>query len=413
VKEADCYGAITLNPRSSILFIPKLPPEYATWMGKIKSPDHFKALYKVDECYFVNDIESVLKSHGCQLIYIIHGKNTDSGNTHHGSHFAGIENFEVDKSTLFPIIEDCRTTKTDKELDVMRYICRVSAEAHKEVMKSIKPGYMEYQMESLFRHYIYTTYGCRNVAYTCICGSGENSAILHYGHAGAPNSRTIQDGDIVMFDMGGEYHCYCADISRSFPANGKFTPIQKEIYNSVLAAQRAVIQTVRAGVNWADMHKLAYSVICEKLKEYSFLQGDIQEMLDNDIPSLFMPHGLGHFLGLEVHDVGGYPHGTDRSNKPGYKNLRANRVLKSNMILTVEPGIYFIRHLLEPALQNPNVNRFLNVDKIRQNLDFGGVRIEDDVLILDNGCEILSSACPVTIEDIEKLMEAGRTAHPK
>jgi len=410
VKEGDCYGAIALDPPKSILFIPKLPPDYATWMGKIKSPSHFREVYKVDECHFVDDIESVLTSLGCKVIYIIQGKNTDSGNTHHGANFPGIEKFEVDKTALFPIIAECRVVKTDKEIEVMRYICRVSAEAHKEVIKSIKPGDLEYQMESLFRHYIYSNYGARNLAYTCICGSGLNSSILHYGHAGAPNSKIIKDGDTVMFDMGGEYHCYCADISRSFPANGKFSPVQREIYLSVFEAHRAVLRAVRAGINWADMHRLAYEVICAKLKEYSFLKGDVQEMIDNDIPFLFMPHGLGHFLGLETHDVGGYPQGTERIKKPGFSRLRANRILQTNMIITVEPGIYFIRHLLEAAMQNPNLNRFLNIDKIRENIDFGGVRIEDDIVILDNGCENLSSACPSTIEEIEQLMDK---VHPK
>jgi len=202
----------------------------------------------VDECYYVDDIESVLLEHGCEMVYIIHGKNTDSGCNHHGAHFNGIEKFKVDKDVLFPIIEECRVTKTEKELDVLRYVCRASAEAHKEVIKWIRPGFMEYQMESIFKNFIYYNYGCRNVAYTCICGSGTNSSILHYGHAGAPNSRKICDGDTVMFDMGGEYHCYCADISRSFPANGKFSPVQKEIYLSVLAAQQAVLDVLKAGV---------------------------------------------------------------------------------------------------------------------------------------------------------------------
>jgi len=295
----------------------------------------------------------------------------------------------------------------------MRYICRASAEGHKEVIRSTKIGYMEYQMESLFKHFIHSKYGCRNVAYTCICGSGHNSSILHYGHAGAPNSNIIKEGDTIMFDMGGEYHCYCADISRSFPANGKFSPVQREIYLSVLAAQQAVLNILKSGVNWPDMHRLAYTVICEKLKEYSFLQGDVQEMLENDVPSLFMPHGLGHFLGLETHDVGGYPEGVQRIPKPGFRNLRANRILKPNTVITVEPGIYFIPHLLLPALENPTLNRFLNAEKIRQNLNFGGMRIEDDVVVLENGCEVLSSACPRSIEEIEELMAAGRNANPK
>jgi len=212
-----------------------------------------------------------------------------------------------------------------------------------------------------------------------------------------------------MFDMGGEYHCYCADISRSFPANGKFTQVQKEIYLSVLASQQAVLDTMKAGVLWPDMHRLSYRVICEQLKKYNFLKGDIEEMLANHVPSLFMPHGLGHFIGLETHDVGGYPKGyPERSKEPGLSRLRTARQLKKNMVITVEPGIYFIRSVLEPALENPALSKFLNIEKISENLDFGGVRIEDDILVLENGCENLSTAAPRSIEEIEQLMASTR-----
>jgi Xaa-Pro dipeptidase len=410
VKEGDCFFAIDLVSGKAILFVQRLTPDYAIWMGSIKSTETFKKIYMVDECYYVDEIKNVLEGKGCKTILIIHGENTDSKCGHAGATFPGIENFTVDKETLFPLIQECRVIKSEKEIEILRYVARASALAHCEVMRTVRPGMMEYEMESLFHHYVYSRYGCRNLAYTCICGSGINSAILHYGHAGAPNSRAIKDGDMLMFDMGGEYHCYCADISRSFPANGKFSPVQKEIYLSVLAAQQAVLDTMKSGVMWADMHRLSYRVICEQLKKYDFLKGDVEEMLANHVPSLFMPHGLGHFLGLDTHDVGGFPKGTERSKEPGLNRLRTTRQLKKNMVITVEPGIYFIRSLLEPAFENPQMSKFLNIEKISQNLDFGGVRIEDDVLVLDNGCEILSIACPRSIEEIEQLMATTRTS---
>jgi Xaa-Pro dipeptidase len=411
VKEADCFFAIDLGSGKSILFVQRLPPEYAIWMGSIKSTESFKKIYMVDECYYVDEIQNVLAGKGCKTILIIHGENTDSKSGHHGATFSGIENFGVDKETLFPLIQECRVIKSEKEIEILRYVARASALAHCEIMRTVRPGMLEYELESLFHHYVYSRYGCRNLAYTCICGSGINSAILHYGHAGAPNSRIIKDGDMLMFDMGGEYHCYCADISRSFPANGKFSQVQKEIYLSVLAAQQAVLDTMKEGVMWTDMHRLSYRVICEQLKKYNFLKGDVEEMLANHVPSLFMPHGLGHFLGLDTHDVGGFPKGIERSKEPGLNRLRTTRQLKKNMVITVEPGIYFIRSLLEPAFENPALSKFLNIEKITQNLDFGGVRIEDDVLVLENGCDILSAACPRSIEEIEQLMATTRTGN--
>jgi len=339
---------------------------------------------------------------------IINGKNTDSGSLHKGASFDGIEKFQVDKTTLFPFIEECRVVKTDREIEVLRYVARASSLAHCLVMQNVHPGMTEYQLEALFMHYVYSAFGCRNVAYTCICGSGVNGSILHYGHAGAPNSKVIENGDMCMFDMGGEYHCYCADISRSFPANGKFSPVQKEVYLSVLAAQQAVLDTMKAGIYWPDMHKLAYRVICEQLKKYNFLKGDVEEMIASFVPALFMPHGLGHFLGIDTHDVGGYPVGTERYKEPGIKSLRARRTLEKNMVITVEPGIYFIPALLEPAFKDPILSKYLNEEKLRENINFGGVRIEDDVVVLENGCEILSKDCPRSIEEIEALMANTR-----
>ncbi|RXG52101.1 Xaa-Pro dipeptidase [Armadillidium vulgare] len=141
-----------------------------------------------------------------------------------------------------------RVTKTKFELQVLRFAAAVSSAAHRAVMRQIRPGMKEYQLESIFRHHSYYHGGCRHQAYTSICGAGISSAVLHYGHSGAPNSRTIRDGEICLFDMGSEYYCYTSDITCSFPANGKFTDDQKLIYNAVLAASRAVFASAAQGL---------------------------------------------------------------------------------------------------------------------------------------------------------------------
>lgn len=404
VKEPDFFGAIDVESGKSILFIPRLPESFSVWMGKIFGPEHYAKVYLVDFCYYVDEIDKVLKDMGCKTVLVLYGQNTDSDLYHVPATFKGIENFTVDKEFLFPILRECRVTKTPRELEVMRFAAKISCDAHSEVMKHVRPGMVEYELESLFRHHVYTHGGCRHLSYTCICGSGPNSAILHYGHAGAPNSRVIKDGDILMFDMGGEYYCYGSDISRSFPVNGKFTHAQKEIYLSVLAAQQAVMDSMKEGVFWPDMHRLANKVVCEQLKKYNFLKGDIDEIIKNHVGALFMPHGLGHLLGIDTHDPGGYTKDTVRPEGPGIKSLRLGRVLQENMVVTVEPGIYFVRSLLEPAFENPQVNQYLNIEKIKQYLDFGGIRIEDDVIVLKNGIENMSASCPRDIEGIEALM---------
>jgi len=211
-----------------------------------------------------------------------------------------------------------------------------------------------------------------------------------------------------MFDMGAEYACYGADISRSFPVNGRFTQSQREVYSTVLAAQNAVLKSMKPGVSWPEMHRLAERVICEKLREFGFLKGDVEAMMKVFVGNLFMPHGLGHLLGIDTHDVGGYPHGMKRSSEPGLKSLRCGRLLEEGMIITVEPGCYFIRHVLERALNDPKHSPFLVHDNIEKLLDFGGVRIEDDVLITKDGIENLTASAPREIAEIEALMSESR-----
>ncbi|XP_010285967.1 PREDICTED: xaa-Pro dipeptidase-like, partial [Phaethon lepturus] len=211
----------------------------------IHPPEFFKKKYAVDEVHYVNKISSVLASKKPAVLLTLRGVNTDSGNVSKEASFEGISQFNVNNKILHPEIAECRVIKTDMELEVLRYTNKISSEAHKEVMKAVKVGMKEYEMESLFQHYCYTRGGMRHTSYTCICGSGENSSVLHYGHAGAPNDKTIEDGDLCLFDMGGEYYCYGSDITCTFPANGKFTPDQRAIYEAVLKSSRAVMKAVK------------------------------------------------------------------------------------------------------------------------------------------------------------------------
>ena len=256
---------------------------------------------------------------------------------------------------------------------------------------------------------MYYNFGCRNMAYTCIAASGHHGATLHYGHAGEPNAKLIEDGDMCLFDMGAEYHCYCSDITCSFPANGRFTAEQREVYETCHEAVLAVEGAMRPGVNWADMHRLANRTIIAGLLKRGYLQGgSVEEMDAANLGAVFMPHGLGHLMGLDTHDVGGYLKGCpERSEVAGLKSLRTARDLEQGMVLTVEPGVYFIDHLLDAAQQNPAQARFL-ADKLHAMRGSGGVRIEDDVVVLADGIEVLSDV-PRTVEEIEAWM-AGEGA---
>ncbi|KAL6265643.1 hypothetical protein P5V15_002436 [Pogonomyrmex californicus] len=340
------------------------------------------------------------------LCALQNGRNSDSGLLAHEATFDGIAEFQVDNSILYPEICECRVIKSPQEIEVLRYVCKISSEAHKTVMRSVRPGIPEYKAEAWFLHYVYAMGGCRHVSYTCICGSGHNSSILHYGHAGAPNNKVIRDGDMCLFDMGGNYCGYAADITCSFPANGKFTEDQKLVYNAVLKARDAVIAAAKPGVAWTDMHLLANRVMLTSLKEGGLLIGDVEDMIKAGLNEVFQPHGLGHLLGLDVHDVGGYlPGHPERSKDAGVRKLRTARALLAGMFLTVEPGCYFIDCLLDAALANPNQSKFLVQEQLQRFRGFGGVRIEDDVLITESGVENMTDV-PRTVEEIESFMQS-------
>ncbi|XP_076205254.1 xaa-Pro dipeptidase isoform X2 [Aptenodytes patagonicus] len=368
VTEAGCFGAVDVDTGRSMLFVPQLPESYAVWMGKIHPPEFFKKKYAVDEVHYVNEISSVLASKKPAVLLTLRGVNTDSGNVSKEASFEGISQFNVNNKILHPEIAEC-----------------------------------------LFQHYCYARGGMRHTSYTCICGSGENSSVLHYGHAGAPNDKTIEDGDLCLFDMGGEYYCYGSDITCTFPANGKFTPDQRAIYEAVLKSSRAVMKAVKPGVAWPDMHRLADRVHLEELTKIGILKGNVDDMVKVHLGAIFMPHGLGHLLGIDVHDVGGYPEGVERIDLPGLRSLRTARSLEQGMVLTIEPGIYFIDHLLDQALRDPAQCCFINNDVLQRFRGFGGVRIEDDIAVTASGMELLTCV-PRTIEEIEAFMAEGQSS---
>ncbi|VDN59709.1 unnamed protein product [Dracunculus medinensis] len=415
VHESDFSGAVVVDSGKSILFPPRLHPDYAIWHGKINSENWFQKRYEVDEVYFADDgiIADVLKKFNAKKLLLLKAENSDSGKALSPAYFGGINEhedifmFAVDVDLLYPIITELRVFKTDHELEVMRYVGKVSSEGHKFAMLNVKPNMYEYQLESLFQHSCYFHGGCRHLAYLSIVASGANSSVLHYGHANAPNDKQIEDGDLCLLDMGAEYNCYASDITTTFPANGKFTENQKIIYNAVLHASSEVIKAAKPGIRWTDLHILAERIILTHLKRAGILKDDVEEMVKARLGAIFMPHGLGHFIGLDVHDCGGYlGDATPQSPLPGLKCLRTTRTLQERMVITVEPGCYFIDTLLNAALADPYLKKFIVVNRLNDFRNFGGVRIEDNVVIWNKGNEVLTYV-PRTPDDIEKFMTNG------
>lgn len=268
-------------------------------------------------------------------------------------------------------IHELRLKKSPAECALMKRAAEISANAHVRVIKACKPGLMEYALEAEFMHEVFTQ-GCRALAYPSIVGGGINACTLHY----VQNDQPLREGDLVLVDAGGEYHAYASDITRTFPVNGRFTEDQKSLYNVVLKAQLAAIQLIRPGLTWHSLQNMVLETLVPALVALGILKGEVDTLIKEKAYDIVYMHGSGHWLGLDVHDVG------------AYLVNNASRVLEPGMVLTVEPGIYIA----------PNN---ANIDKRWWGM---GIRIEDDVLVTDTGHEVLSAAAPKTIDAIEALM---------
>jgi Xaa-Pro dipeptidase len=254
VAEPDFFGAILVDG-TTLLFIPRLPDEYKVWMGDILPPSHFKNKYAVDAVHFVDELPQALQALGVTTLHLLSGTNSDSGTPFRPPHPPGADAFALTADVAWGPLVEARVFKSAQEVALLRQVNALASAAHVEVMRRCRGGLVELQLESLFLHFCYAMGGARHVSYTCICASGKNGAILHYGHAAAPNDRTVGGGEMVLMDMGCEFVCYASDITCSYPANGKFTPPQRFVYEAVLRAHDDVIAAMRPGVAWADMHR--------------------------------------------------------------------------------------------------------------------------------------------------------------
>lgn len=417
VKEAAFYGAISIETGKCTLFMPRLPESYNIWCGSIRPASDFQVSYAVDEVLYVEELsnwlESSLSADLNSKIYLMKGVNSDSGLEAKPASFTNdnvfITDGKVNYDVLYNILSLCRVTKSKEEVEVMRYCAFVASNAHVEVMRNVKISEFEYELEAKFLYEIYKNGGCRKSAYTSICGCGPNSAVLHYGHAAAPNDRALSNNDMALLDMGAEYHGYVSDITCSYPVSGKFTNDQKVVFEGVLNAQIEVLNHMKPGSLWIDCHLIAEKEILKALETLGIVKGgkSIDEYVECALGAVFFPHGLGHLIGCDTHDVGGYlPDCPPRHIRPGLSKLRTARVLEVGMVMTNEPGCYFIDYLLDQALADPIQGKLLNAERLNEFRGFGGVRLEDVVLVTETGVENLTT-CPRTVEEVESVLNGG------
>jgi len=271
------------------------------------------------------------------------------------------------------IIHEMRVLKSSEELEIMQTAADIAAEAHVEAMKAARPGMQEYQLEALIEQ-VFRKHGAAGPAYTSIVGAGPNATVLHYIN----NDAELHDGDLLLIDAGAEYKGYASDITRTFPINGRYTKAQRDIYDLVLKAQMQCVEMVRPGVTHEQLKRHSIEVLTEGMVELGLLKGDPEELIKEAKHEQFYMHGLGHMIGIDVHDVGRYYFGQE------------SRPLEPGVVMTVEPGLYI----------SPNTK-----DVPEQYLGIG-VRIEDDVLCTNNGPRVLTNKVPKQAEEIEELMNA-------
>ncbi len=271
------------------------------------------------------------------------------------------------------LIDEMRVIKSEAEIAAIRYAVNTSVKAHQEVMKYSRPGLYEYQIEACFVYHSGLN-NCRYQAYSPIVANGANACILHYEQ----NSEPLQEGDLLLIDAGAEKNYYASDITRTFPVNGKFSEAQKLIYELVLEAQLAGIESIRPGVVWNQTQQVMLKILTEGLVELGLLKGSVDSLIESKAYLQFYMHGSGHFLGLDVHDAG------------TYKKAEQWRCYEVGMVLTVEPGLYIDAD-------------DLSVDPRWRGI---GIRIEDDIVVTKTGAEVLSQNLIKTVADIEAWMAA-------
>ena len=277
------------------------------------------------------------------------------------------------------ILHEMRVLKNSEEIDIMQRAADIAAEAHVEAMQAVRPGMMEYEVEAMIEAY-FRKHGAAGSSYTSIIGGGGNATVLHY----IDNKDQLRDGDLLLVDAGAEYKGYASDITRTFPINGKFTEAQREIYDLVLKCQKSCVDMVRPGVRLEDLKTHSIEVLTEGMVELGLLKGDPAQLIKEKKYMQFYMHNLGHYLGIDVHDAGRYY----------FKG--ESRPAEVGMVMTIEPGIYI----------SPDTSRIpegFNKEIPEKYLGIG-VRIEDDVLVTENGSRVLTHKVPKEAEEIEALM---------
>ncbi|PNS16338.1 hypothetical protein CAC42_6445 [Sphaceloma murrayae] len=388
----DSHLAYDIERDHLTLFIPPIDADSVIWSGLPELPKDALQKYEIDACQTTDEINAYLSSVASKsTIYTISEQVSKSIS------FSSFQN--VNATTLKKAIDYCRVTKDDFEISLIRHANLISSSAHRNVMRMVKQAKNEEEIMGAFIGTCISN-GGREQAYHCICASGTSAATLHYVH----NDLTLSKKLNLLIDAGCEYSCYCADITRTYPLNGTFTKESREIYDLVDKMQNECMVMLRGGVRWEEVHTKAHTVAIDGLLKLGILKGDNKEIFDSRVSTCFLPHGLGHYLGMNTHDSGGDANYEDPD--PMFRYLRIRGTVPAGAVVTNEPGIYFCRFIIEPALKDPKLGKYIDEKVLESYWNVGGVRIEDDIWIKEDGWENLTTA-PRGWEEIEGLINGS------
>ncbi|KAK2958053.1 putative Xaa-Pro dipeptidase [Blattamonas nauphoetae] len=382
-----------------------IPPEDAkTWMKVEDLPE--KKKFGITNFHDISELKPIIQTILAKKHHPIH--ILDFQCEKQVREECGIpQDVPISNADLSYFMGEARVIKTPAEIELMKVASAENATCFIETIKRAKVGMTETDLQAYWQYFAYK-HGTRGFHYAFypIFSFDKNASFLHHY---AEDNQPSKEDTMCLLDAGTSYRLYSADVTRTFPLSGKFTDRQKRIYNYVLEAQESAIKMVKPEVNYEDLHWQAMRVIGNGLIKEGIIVNvkDVDEAIEKDLVSVFFSHGIGHHLGLDTHDVGGYPRGVERIQKPGFARLRTRRVLKEGMIVTVEPGCYFNELLIETALADPVKKNHLNAEVCRSFYDFGGVRIEDDIVVTKDGFYDLTNV-PKSVEDVEALIASGK-----
>ena len=387
--EPDAIAVI--NPSSKknkyTLFVRPRDPLMETWYGRREGVDGAKKNYGVDKALPIEKFETELPKllNGNEKLYYRFGLDNKLDQTIlqylSGQRFRRLKTAYPPHTIIDPtlILGEMRLHKSDEEIELMQKAGDIAAEAHVLAMKACKPGMNEYQIESLMESYMRDK-GASGVAYNSIIGGGDNACILHY----VENNCDLKEGDLLLIDAGANYKGYASDITRTFPVSGKYTKPQREVYDVVLDVQLQCIEATKTGTTIKERQDLSIELLTEGMKKLGLLKGKTKELIKNKKYEKYYMHGVGHYLGLDVHDAGRYF--TDQTAKN-------SRPFAPGMVLTVEPGLYI------PPDDKDAPAKYRGI----------GIRIEDDVLVTEAGNLNLTAKVPKDADEIEQLMNSGKS----